>query len=658
MNKFIVSNIVFIITKYLSINKPFNFLSVFIAMFKNYISLVVFLCCVCIAHAQKNKFPYAAQGLTQTQAAAHLINRFTFGANPGQIDEVVKMGLEVWFNKQLNKAFNDDSLNLKLSKIAYLHLSNEEVVKQFPRNPQVVRMAIKDGFIDKDSIGIMSKSEEKDRLKAYSELNNLHPFNDLSRSFINQRFIRAIYAKNQLEEVLTGFWFNHFNVSFTKLQVAQYIPAYERDVIRPNALGNFQQLLLATAKSPAMSLFLDNFLSSTEMDSASTSSRNKNLNALIQQQNAIGDTQNVKFIKQLKGKNKNRGINENYARELLELHTLGVDGGYTQQDVINAARVLTGWTIYPFDGAYSGQLKKLISILGEDNLKSKGYYREGDFLFFPMNHDQNEKNVLGKNFPANGGYQEGVDLISMLAHHPATAKFICKKLAVYFVNDNPSEKLINKMAETFLKKDGDIKSVLLAMVYDADFWGKNAVCQKIKSPFEVVVSANRAMNTEVFNPYPMFGVLEKMGQKIYHYQAPTGFPDNAAYWVNTSALLSRMNFGLDIAAQNIRGIKVDLLKLNDYHEPEDGIAALKTYANILMPGRNHEKTYQRLLPLLNDVKVSQKLGNKIGDEKKSIEDSMSGEIEIESDKSSFKSEKNMLEHVVGIILGSPDFQRK
>jgi uncharacterized protein (DUF1800 family) len=379
---------------------------------------------------------------------------------------------------------------------------------------------------------------------------------------------------------------------------------------------------------------------------------------LIQQQNSLGDTQNVKFIKQLKGKNKNRGINENYARELLELHTMGVDGGYSQQDVVNAARILTGWTIYPFDGTYSGQLKRLISILGEDNLKSKGYFRDGDFLFFPMNHDQSEKNVLSKNFPANGGYQEGVDLISMLAHHPATAKFICKKLAVYFVSDNPSPNLINKMAETFLKKEGDIKSVLLTMVYDPEFWGKNAVCQKIKSPFEVVISANRALNSNIFNPYPMFGLLEKMGQKIYHYQAPTGFPDNAAYWVNTSALLSRMNFGLDIAAQNIRGIKVDLLKLNDYHEPEDATAALKTYADILMPGRNHEKTYQRLLPLLNDVKVSQKLVSKISDEKKSIEDSMSEETEIETEISSFKSEKNMLEHVVGIILGSPDFQRK
>jgi len=627
-------------------------------MFKNYISLVVFLSCICFAHAQKNKFPYAAQGLTKTQAAAHLINRFTYGPTPGQVDEVEKMGLEIWFNKQLNAAFNDDSLNLKLSKINYLHLTNEEVVKQFPRNPQVVRMAIKDGFIDKDSIGVMSKREEKARLKAFSDLNNLHPFDDLSRSFINQRFVRAIYSNNQLKEVLTGFWFNHFNVSFTKFQVAQYIPSYERDVIRPNALGNFQQLLLATAKSPAMSLFLDNFLSVSEMDSVSTASRNKNLNVLIQQQNSVGDSENVKFIKQLKGKNKNRGINENYARELMELHTMGVDGGYTQQDVVNAARILTGWTIYPFEGSYTGQLKKLIAILGEDNLKSKGYFRDGDFIFFPMNHDQNEKKVLDKVFPANGGYQEGVDLISMLAHHPATAKFICKKLAVYFVCDNPSDKLINKMAETFLKKEGDIKSVLLTMVYDPEFWGKNAVCQKIKSPFEVVVSANRAMNTEVFNPYPMFGVLEKMGQKMYHYQAPTGFPDNAAYWVNTSALLSRMNFGLDIAAQNIRGIKVDLLKLNDYHEPEDATAALKTYANILMPGRNHEKTYQRLLPLLNDVKVSQKLVSKISDEKKSIDDSMTEETEIETEISSFKSEKNMLEHVVGIILGSPDFQRK
>jgi len=627
-------------------------------MFKNYISLVVFLSCICFAHAQKNKFPYAAQGLSKTQAAAHLISRFTYGATLNQVDEVEKMGLENWFNKQLNAAFNDDSLNLKLAKINYLHLTNEEVVKQFPRNPQVLRMAIKDGFIDKDSIGVMSKREEKARLKAYSDLKNLHPFSDLSRSFINQHFIRAIYSNNQLEEVLTGFWFNHFNVSFTKLQVAQYIPAYERDVIRPNALGNFQQILLATAKSPAMSLFLDNFLSAAEMDSTSTLSRNKNLNALIQQQNSLGDTQNVKFIKQLKGKNKNRGINENYARELLELHTMGVDGGYSQQDVVNAARILTGWTIYPFDGTYSGQLKKLISILGEGNLKSKGYFRDGDFLYFPMNHDQNEKKVLGKTFPANGGYQEGVDLISMLAHHPNTAKFICKKLAIYFVSDNPSDILINKMAETFLKKEGDIKSVLLTMVYEPEFWGKNTVCQKIKSPFEVVISANRALNSSVFNPYPMFGVLEKMGQKIYHYQAPTGFPDNAAYWVNTSALLSRMNFGLDIASQHIRGVKVDLLKLNNNHEPEDAMAALKTYSNLIMPGRNLEKSYQRLYPLLNEKINTEKITEKNKTLEMEIDEMLFDDTQFESEIKSTKSEKNMLEHVVGIILGSPDFQRK
>ena len=627
-------------------------------MFKNYLSLVVFLSCICFAHAQKNKFPYAAQGLSKTQAAAHLINRFTYGPTPRQVDEVEKMGLEIWFNKQLNAAFNDDSLNLKLSKINYLHLTNEEVVKQFPRNPQVVRMAIKDGFIDKDSIGVMSKREEKARLKAFSDLNNLHPFDDLSRSFINQRFVRAIYSNNQLKEVLTGFWFNHFNVSFTKFQVAQYIPSYERDVIRPNALGNFQQLLLATAKSPAMSLYLDNFLSVSEMDSASMASRNKNLNALIQQQNSVADSENVKFIKQLKGKNKNRGINENYARELMELHTMGVDGGYTQQDVVNAARILTGWTIYPFEGSYTGQLKKLIAILGEDNLKSKGYFRDGDFIFFPMNHDQNVKKVLDKVFPANGGYQEGVDLISMLAHHPSTAKFICKKLAVYFVSDSPSNKLVNKMAETFLKKDGDIKAVLLTMVYQPEFWGKTAVCQKIKSPFEVVVSANRALNADVQNPYPMFGLLEKMGQKIYHYQAPTGFPDNAAYWVNTSALLSRMNFGLDIASQHIRGIKVDLLKLNNNHEPEDAMAALKTYANLIMPGRNLEKSYQRLYPLLNEKINTEKIAQNNKTLETEVDEMLFEDANNKSEMASFKNEKNMLEHVVGIILGSPDFQRK
>jgi uncharacterized protein (DUF1800 family) len=282
--------------------------------------------------------------------------------------------------------------------------------------------------------------------------------------------------------------------------------------------------------------------------------------------------------------------------------------------------------------------------------------RNGDFFFVQSRHDIKQKQILGKIYPENGGYQEGVDLLSMLAHHKSTAKFICKKIAVRFVSDNPPQSLIEKMSKTFLEKDGDIKQVLITMVNSPEFWSKKVLREKTKSSFELVISSVRALNAKVVSPFQLYKQLEKMGQKIYYYQAPTGFPDRADYWINTGALLNRMNFGIEISSQQIRGTRVDLLKLNNNHEPENAEAALRTYARLLMPERDMEPTIKRLLPLLTDPSLKQKLLKSStaikSDESMELDDLFSEEYNKP------KSEMNSLAQVVGIIIGSPEFQRR
>ncbi len=356
------------------------------------------------------------------------------------------------------------------------------------------------------------------------------------------------------------------------------------------------------------------------------------------------------------------GLNENYAREVMELHTLGVDGGYTQQDVTQAARVLTGWTIYPISTMGSGSsMKGLVAKVGEGNLMQKGFVREGDFLYTPTRHDNGEKIVLKRTFPANGGYQEGVDLLEMLAHHPSTAKFITKKLAVRFVSDQPSPSLLAKMAKTFTEQDGDISQVLTTMVTSPEFWSKDALRQKTKSPFELAISSIRSLNADVKDPYPLFSWISRMGQKLYYYQAPTGFPDRGQYWINTGSLLSRMNFGLALTSQQIQGVKVNLLALNNGHEPESANAAMVIYSKLVMPERDLDKTYKQLTPLLNDPNLTVKVTNAAV---KTPVKNAAGSNEGPEIKAPVKVQPpakvnaNMMAQVVGIIVGSPEFQRR
>jgi uncharacterized protein (DUF1800 family) len=671
------------------------------------------------------KFPYKRAGLTERQAAMHLLNRFTYGSTPGEVDSVVKMGLEKWFKQQLEGTLPDDSLNNRLRAFDAINLSNAEALSKYPEGFVITNMAVKDSVISKDSVNkAVNKKAYTDTIEAYMRRKGLKHDQELYKQFISQKIVRAAYTSNQLREVLTDFWFNHFNVSLTKGECSEFIPAYERDVIRPNVLGKFDQLLLASAKSPAMLYYLDNFASqgppvNKQANKPTQPGSNAMMGDAMQPVNKpiikkegsdmmMGDAMQATVAKpktqqassmmmadamMMSAQNNNKpstvktitpvvnrnviGLNENYAREVMELHTLGVDGGYTQTDVTQAARVLTGWTIYPISSyGYGSNMKGLVDRIGVNNLAAKGFVHEGDFLFTPNRHDQGEKTVLGNHFDAGGGYEEGVTLLEMLAHHPSAAKFISRKLAIRFVSDNPPQSLINKMVKTFNEQDGDIKQVLITMVSSPEFWNSKALGEKTKSPFELTISAVRSLNANIKEPYQLFNWINKMGQKIYYYQAPTGFPDRGQYWINTGALLSRMNFGLALAYGRIPGVTVNLKALNNQHEPESATAALITYGKIVMPEEDLNKSIKRLGPLLNDPNLYNKVSNAAAKLPPLPQTNLSPTGDMAISNTSIQTVKpaaaatkvnvpaqnsgitNMLAQVVGIIIGSPEYQRR
>ena len=315
-----------------------------------------------------------------------------------------------------------------------------------------------------------------------------------------EKLLRAVYSERQLEEVLVDFWFNHFNVFAGKGAVRNYLAEYERDAIRPYVLGSFRDMLGATARSPAMLFYLDNWLSSAR--------------------GARGANQ------------RSTGVNENYARELLELHTLGVDGGYTQQDVVNVARAFTGWSMQPRRGT--------------------------GFMFLPARHDRGEKIVLGHTIKAGGGIDDGERVLDIVAAHPSTAKHIATELAIRFVSDTPPPALVNRLAAKFTATRGDLREVMRALLSSAEFLSPEVYRVKVKTPFEFVVSALRATGADVRVALPLAKTLKDMGMQPYFCQPPTGYDDTAAAWVSAGALVSRMNFAVDLSKNAIRGVRVPL----------------------------------------------------------------------------------------------------
>jgi uncharacterized protein (DUF1800 family) len=352
---------------------------------------------------------------------------------------------------------------------------------------------------------------------------------------------------------MTDFWLNHFNIYAQKgAPEAYYLAEYERDAIRPRALGKFRDLLESVAKSPAMLFYLDNARSMADSSRprlVSERDRERRANAArrAMQGRARPRRQNLPGVLMSPDQNqadaemrqrlnqlRNGGLNENYGRELLELHTLGVDGGYTQQDVINVARALTGWTLRaPAAG--------------------------GGFIFRPEMHDAGEKVVLGHKLRPNRGIEDGEDVLDIVSRHPSTAKYIATKLARRFISDNPPQPVIDEAAAVFLKTDGDIREVVRSIITSNEFYSQQAFRAKVKSPFEVVVSAMRAMNAQPDSTPRTAQMIAYLGQPLYGHQAPNGYPETGDAWMNTGAILNRINFGIAAAANRIPGARISAI---------------------------------------------------------------------------------------------------
>jgi len=317
-----------------------------------------------------------------------------------------------------------------------------------------------------------------------------------------------------------------------------------------------------------------------------------------------------------------------------------------------------------------GPARQLVENLNATQLERRGLMIDGDFLFRADKHDEGAKTILGKQFSGKDGYKEGVEVLEMLATHPSTANFIAGKLARRFVSDEPSADLVKTLAKTFRETGGNIKAVMIAMVNHPDFWSKQALREKVKSPFEFAISAIRATKAQVTQPYQLYNWCTKMGQRFYYYQAPTGFPDRANFWINSGALLNRMNFGLALATQKIPGVRMNLLALNDNHEPESADEALRIYSKILLPERDNEENIKRLTAMVRDVQVEQKISDAASKIKTEIvEDEMEEQDIRKQGTRNREVNKTQVTHtmnntvatvaqVVGIIIGSPEFQRK
>ena len=408
--------------------------------------------------------------LTERQRAEHALNRLGFGARPGDVDRVVAMGVDKWIDQQLHpERIDDGAVTARLAAFNTLKMSNGDMIDQYYKPIAELRKEKKQGEL-----------EDNDELKALRQKSRR-----VVGELVAQRIIRATDSDRQLDEVMADFWLNHFNVFAGKGIDRFLLTGYERDTVRPRMWGKFEDLLMATAKSPAMMFYLDN------------------------------------------ARSRAGAINENYAREIMELHTLGVDGGYTQKDVTELARVFTGWTI--------------------DR-------RTGQFVFRPFLHDRGAKTVLGVRL--EGGIDEGEKMIHILAHHPATAHHIALQLAQRLVSDDPPKALVDRVANVFLKSDGDLRAMVKAVIDSPEFWDAKVYRGKVKSPFEYVISALRASGATVINPIPVARALQQIGEPLYGAQPPTGYSDKAEAWMNSGAEVGRMNFAVSLASNKLPGVVV------------------------------------------------------------------------------------------------------
>ncbi len=438
----------------------------------------------------------------------HLLNRAAFGPSREDVDELRRVGPEAWLAAQLTPG-SDPAIDRRLSGFKTLRLSVAEALAAYPPlQKRLKEMGVTPAQLaDEDS---------KKRLRAMVVENGEELPRQLLVEATQAKLIRVTQSRRQLEEVLVDFWFNHFNVSAEKNRTRWMVTPYERDAIRPFVFGRFRDLLGATAKHPAMLWYLDNWQSVKEGFPPPLKRRP------VDDEGAL--------------RKRPTGLNENYARELLELHTLGVEAGYSQDDVREAARALTGWSI--------------------ELQPRRG--RMGEFVFRDGTHDTGAKHIFGLALPPGGRQADGEQLLDFLARHPATARHLAKKLCMRFVSDDPPPELVEHVASVFLATDGDLRATVQSLFESPAFWSDAARGAKTKSPLEFVASSVRAVGTLDEVQQPLARPLEAMGEPLYRCNPPTGYAERGAPWISAGALVSRINFGLALATGRIPGVVVEL----------------------------------------------------------------------------------------------------
>ncbi|HQZ96718.1 MAG TPA: DUF1800 domain-containing protein [Pyrinomonadaceae bacterium] len=640
-----------------------------------------------------------AKPLSEDQKIIHVLNRLGFGARPGDVAKVKAIGLQRYIDQQLNPGAIDDSVaEAKVKGLEVFNMSTAEVFAKYP-NPGALLRQLEGGRVaqanaqtqktaatpaeapkDPDAMTKEEQQERRDKIQQIYAKYDLKPAGQLVPQIVANRVLRAVYSEKQLQEVMVDFWQNHFNVFSGKAAVRWYIPSYERDVLRKNALGNFKDLVVGTAQHPAMLFFLDNFESVSPNARAVNPAAAAFLQSMlrdgklprqarerIKTQFGVTDEQIDQRLRDMKAaqnqqqQRPKRGINENYARELMELHTLGVDGGYTQADIIEVAKAFTGWTITDprgyrraaasmIDGTEEKRLARLQKQAGiPDDVES------GEFYFNPRWHDPNPKKVLGETVN-EGGVKDGLKVIDILVSRPQTAKFIARKLANKFVSDNPSDALVGRVAEAFQKSKGDIKTTLKALFGDKEFFAPEIYRAKIKSPFELAVSSIRALGGNT-NASPAFlAMLNKLGEVPYGYQAPTGYPDTAEDWVNTGALLERLNFAVAIASNRIPGTRVDL---KDFSTTDKAKSLDRAIAEIL-DGDISPATKANLLKQLEQPLPDVKAGKELTDEVEVPNMRTPGQQGGQNRQARLLNPTGNPDvfKAVSLVLGTPEFQRQ
>jgi uncharacterized protein (DUF1800 family) len=556
--------------------------------------------------------------LTSRQKVQHAMNRLAFGPRPGDVDRVMKGGLDAWIDQQLHpEQMPDRAVEARLSDYPSLRMSAAAIWDRYYAPAIEMRKEKKRQAAGRPADSLMQKDAKADadsQAAAVREMREKIPPDQRPQRLIeelsSQRIIRAAESDRQLNEVMVDFWMNHFNVYDGKGLDRVYLTTYERDTIRPHIWGRFEDLLMATAKSPAMLFYLDNARSVAATENRPTNQRMVRAETMGlrggggRRERFLGADESMRARRAQQAQQKG-GLNENYAREIMELHTLGVDGGYSQTDVTELARVLTGWTIArPAEG--------------------------GGFLFRPGAHDIRPKTVLGVHFAAGGGMEEGERMIHILAHHPATAHHIAYQLCQRLIADDPPKSAVDRVAKKFLDSDGDLRQTVKAVIDSPEFWAPQAYRAKVKSPLEYVISAVRATDATLDNPLPIARALNQIGEGLYLAQPPTGYSDAAAVWINTGALLNRLNFALALSAGKLPGTHVDVTRLIPATDAADPRRSVDALAEALVGGELAPATRRTI-----DARIAER--------KAPAEDPW---------------DNTQLPTVAGLILGSPEFQRQ